>query len=90
MTREQELREDVERLRQENADLRRWKALDKPLTAAMAIANSHLVPLRAEIERLRAENKLLFDHIKGDAADLEKFNEAMKRTVAAHEQEVPK
>jgi hypothetical protein len=47
-----QLEAEIERLRAENADLRRWKALDKPLTAAMAIA-------QAEIERLRAENLVL-------------------------------
>ena len=33
-----EAADEIDRLRAENADLRRWKALDKPLTAAMAIA----------------------------------------------------
>jgi hypothetical protein len=45
---------EIERLRADLADLRRWKALNKPLTAAMAIANSHLAPMHVEIERLQA------------------------------------
>jgi hypothetical protein len=36
-----------------------------------------------EIERLRLENKLLFDNIKGNNADLERFNRAL-RTRANH------
>lgn len=46
---------DVARLEAENANLRRWKALDKPLTAAMAIANGTTAKLRADAARLRAE-----------------------------------
>lgn len=41
-------------LRAENERLRRWKALDKPVTAAMEIANSHLATMRAENKRLHA------------------------------------
>lgn len=44
---------EIERLKAENADLRR-RALDKPLTAAMSIANSHTAHMRVEIERLQA------------------------------------
>jgi hypothetical protein len=50
-----EAKEEIERLQAHNADLRRWRALDKPLTAAMSIANSYNAPLRAEIERLTRE-----------------------------------
>lgn len=34
---------------------------------------------RAEIERLQEENRLLFDNIKGNDADLERFNRALKK-----------
>lgn len=44
------LRAEIARLRAENHDLRRWRALNKPLTAALSIANSHLARLRAERE----------------------------------------
>lgn len=50
-----EARAEIERLTAENADLRRWKALDKPLTAAMAVVVTDMQRLRAEIERLKAE-----------------------------------
>lgn len=46
---------EIKRLQQENADLRRWKALDKPITAAMNVVNNDVQSLRAEIKRLRAE-----------------------------------
>lgn len=44
--------DEIERLRAENANLRRWKALDKPITAAMEIANSHMARMRALAERV--------------------------------------
>jgi BMFP domain-containing protein YqiC len=49
-----EFKARIEQLEAENANLRRWKALDKPLTAAMSIAKSHLIPLHACIEQLEA------------------------------------
>jgi uncharacterized small protein (DUF1192 family) len=48
-----EAADEIKRLTAENADLRRWKALDKPLTAAMAIVVTDMQQLRAEVERLR-------------------------------------
>jgi hypothetical protein len=44
---------EIERLRAENVDLRRWKALDKPLTAAMAIVNTDIERLRAALTTIR-------------------------------------
>ena len=38
---------------------------------------------RAEIERLKLENQLLFEHIKGNADDLARFNRALE-TVRAN------
>jgi hypothetical protein len=48
LTTKRQLEAEVKRLRKENEDLRRWKALDKPLTAAMYIANTEIQHLRAE------------------------------------------
>jgi hypothetical protein len=45
---------EVERLRAENEELRRWKAMDKPLTAAMAVIQSDMEKLRAEKKELTA------------------------------------
>ncbi len=50
---------EIKRLRAENEDLRRWKAMDKPLTAAMAVVNNDVVALRAEVERLRTDRSKL-------------------------------
>jgi hypothetical protein len=61
---------EIDRLRTENENLQRWKALNKPLTAAMVIATNKIERLQAyfdeavatlekknaEIERLRAEH----------------------------------
>jgi hypothetical protein len=41
------LQAEIERLRAENEELRRWKAMDKPLTAAMAVVQSDVEKLRA-------------------------------------------
>jgi len=46
--------DEIERLTQQNTDLRRWQALEKPLTAAMSIVVTDMQELRAEIERLTA------------------------------------
>lgn len=43
--------DEIMRLRAENENLRRWKALDKPITAAMAIANSHLAGQRETLQK---------------------------------------
>jgi hypothetical protein len=37
--------------------------------------------LEAEVGRLRLENKLLFEHIKGNDADLAMFNRALERAL---------
>jgi chromosome segregation ATPase len=60
------LKTRIEQLEAENADLRRWKALDKPITAAMSIANSHLAPLHARIEQLEAA-------LRDIVSDIERF-----------------
>lgn len=57
----------------ENSSLRRWKALNKPVSAAMEIANSHLAPLQAEIGRLRAREKLLESVVERQALGLMKI-----------------
>jgi chromosome segregation ATPase len=49
------LRKRVAELEVQNADLRRWKALDKPLTAAMAIANISTQEHRARAEQAEAQ-----------------------------------
>lgn len=66
---------EIERLRAENENLRRWKALDKPLTAAMAIANGTNTKLRAKVDRLSAA---LINLI----ADLERNDLAWRASVA--------
>ena len=48
------LKAEIDRLEAANADLRRWKAMDKPLTAAMGVVAADTQQLRAEVERLRA------------------------------------
>jgi hypothetical protein len=40
---------DNKRLRSENEKLRRWKAMDKPITAAMAVVSN-------DVQRLKAQN----------------------------------
>jgi hypothetical protein len=45
---------EIERLRAENEDLRCWKAMDKPLTAAMAVVNSDVQRLRAQLTEAAA------------------------------------
>lgn len=54
--------DEIERLRAENEKLQHWKALDKPLTAAMEIANSHVASMRAERAALLAALKTLTEH----------------------------
>lgn len=36
---------------------------------------------RSQIDRLQVENKLLFDNLKGDDADLERFNRTLRRAL---------
>jgi hypothetical protein len=50
---------EIARLCAENENLRRWKALDKPLTAAMEIANLAIDQRRAENDCLRAQRDQL-------------------------------
>lgn len=38
---------------------------------------------QAKIERLELENRLLFDSIKGDEADLARFNAVLERALSA-------
>jgi Tfp pilus assembly protein PilN len=45
------LRAEIERLKAENADLRRWKAMDKPLTAAMKVVSNDMQRLRASLDK---------------------------------------
>lgn len=67
---------EVVRLRQRVEELQRWKALDKPLAAALSIAASHVREdkdgLRAEVERLRKAlerrpRQLVLDEMLADA-----------------------
>ena len=67
----EELRAEIERLKAENEDLRRWKAMDKPLTAAMGVVAADLQQLRAEIERLRAEVAEWKERYEGERRDHE-------------------
>jgi hypothetical protein len=55
---------EIARLRAENENLRRWKALDKPLTAAMEIANLAIDQRRAENDCLRAQRDQLLAALK--------------------------
>jgi hypothetical protein len=48
------IRAEMRELRAENADLRRWKALDKPLTAAMAVVNNDMQRLRTQLTEAAA------------------------------------
>jgi cell division protein FtsB len=50
----EQLRAEIERLKKENEDLRRWKAMDKPLTAAMGVVVADIQQLRAQNDKLRA------------------------------------
>jgi hypothetical protein len=63
-----EAADEIERLTQQNADLRRWRALDKPITAAMKIVSNEMRELRTENERLRLRVKFLEDELKCPSA----------------------
>jgi hypothetical protein len=52
---------EIKRLRTQNDELRRWKALDKPLAAAMSVVS-------ADMQRLRAKNAELLAALKPFAA----------------------
>jgi hypothetical protein len=43
-----EAADEIERLRVENENLRRWKAMDKPITAAMAVVSNDMQRLKAQ------------------------------------------
>lgn len=58
-SRERTLQSRVWSLEAENADLRRWKAMEKPLTAAMKVVASDVQKLRGEVKRLRSELRKL-------------------------------
>jgi len=45
---QRELRAEIEQLKAENADLRRWKAMDKPLTAALKVVSNDMQRLKAQ------------------------------------------
>jgi hypothetical protein len=64
LLREQEMKEkraEIERLRRENEDLRRWKAMDKPFTAAMGVVVADIQQLRAERDAARAALKKMLE-----------------------------
>jgi len=56
---------EIDRLRAENENLRRWKALDKHITAAMAIVQSDTQKLRADNARLQARLAMIADIAEG-------------------------
>lgn len=81
-----QLKAEIERLRQQNCELRRWKSMDKPITAAMAVVNGDVQALRAEIERLRAALKNARDALHNDF-EPDNQSRAWHRANAALEQE---
>jgi uncharacterized small protein (DUF1192 family) len=70
-----EAADEIDRLEAENADIRRWRALDKPLTAAMAIANS-------EIERLQASLDACADYGDKQVTEIGQLNAALDEIIA--------
>jgi hypothetical protein len=85
---------EIARLRAENENLRRWKALDKPLTAAMEIANLAIDQRRAENDCLRAQRDQLlaaliktvpFIQMNGSETDDKPLFEAVCAAIAAVE-----
>jgi len=69
-----ELRAEIERLKAENADLRRWKAMDKPITAAMSVVSNDMQRLKAQNTEVAAYLDTLAEHF---------FNTLGQRLLAA-------